>query len=132
MLVRLNLISENYEDFLRAKQKVGDLSHSSQRVEQLVSESSIEVSQSKDDRLQSHTDRKQQQRQQQRREKDVAKLESGIEKLETELAEIEMQMADPQLYQNQDKWRLISKSHQQVKERLEETYARWEILQESE
>ena len=122
----------NYEDFLRAKQKIGDVSHSSQRVEQIVVESSVEVSQSKDDRLQSHSERKQQQRQQQKREKDLAKIESEIENLETELAGIEQQMADPQLYQDQDKWRLTSMSHQKIKERLEETYARWEKLQETE
>ncbi len=121
----------NYADFLRAKQKVGDLSHSSQRVELLVSESSAEVPQSKDDRRQTHADRKQQQRQQQKREKDLAKFESDIEKLEFELVGVELQMADPQLYQDQEQWRLVSKSHQQIKERLEENYARWEKLQES-
>ncbi len=120
----------NYEDFLRAKQEVGDVSHSSQRVEQIITESSVEVPQSKDDRLQSHTERKQQQRQQQKREKDLSKIESEIEKQEAELTAIEQQMADPQLYQDQEKWRLTSKSHQKIKERLEETYARWEKLQE--
>jgi len=120
----------NYEDFLRTKQKVGDLSHSSQRVELLSSEAPPETPQGKDDRRQSHTDRKLQQRQQQKREKDLAKLEAEIEKIEVEIAEVEQQMADPQLYQDADQWRVTSKKHQQLKERLEESYARWEKLQE--
>ncbi len=119
----------NYEDFLRAKEKMGDLSHSSQRVELLKGEPSAEELSPKEDRRQSHVDRKQQQRQQQKREKDLAKLEAQIEKFETELAGLEQQMADPDLYQDQEQWRSISKSYQQLKERLEEAYARWEGLQ---
>ncbi len=121
----------NYADFLRTKQKLGDLSHSSQRVELLASDSSVDAPPAKDERRQSHVDRKQQQRQQQKQEKKLANLESEIEKLETELAELEQLMADPQLYQDPEKWRLTSKSHQKLKERLDLTYARWEKLQES-
>ena len=122
----------NYADFLLAKQKVGDSSHSSQRVELLVSEAARDTSHSKDDRKQTHADRKLQQRQQQKREKDLAKIETDIEKLEAELVELEQLMADPELYQDQEKWRSTSKSHQGLKQGLEKAYASWESLQESE
>lgn len=120
----------NYEDFLRAKQKQGDLSHSSQRVEQIQSEPGTELPQSKEDRRLAHSDRKQQQRQQQKREKELAALEAEIERCEGELAALEALMADPELYQDQERWRSVSGSHQDLKSRLEEVYARWEALQE--
>ncbi len=121
----------NYEDFLRAKQKLGDLSHSSRRVEQVVSRSEGGSVQSRDDRRQGHAERKQQQRKQQKRERELKQLETEIEGLEKELSDIEQLMADPQLYQDQDKWRSASQSHRQVKDRLEERYKRWETLSES-
>jgi len=120
----------NYEDFLRAKQKLGDLSHSSQRVENLAVESASEPA-SKDDRKSGHADRKLLQRQQQKREKDLAQAEAEVERFEGELAELEQCMADPAIYQDQEKWRGLSKQHQQLKERLEKAYACWELLQES-
>ncbi|WP_026362220.1 ABC-F family ATP-binding cassette domain-containing protein [Geopsychrobacter electrodiphilus] len=119
----------NYEDFLRAKQKVGDLSHSSQRVEHLASEQVGEPGE-KDERRLVHADRKQLQRQQQKREKDLAQVEAEIEKFEGELTGLEQCMADPALYQDQEKWRNLSVQYQKLKDRLELTYARWEVLQE--
>ncbi len=121
----------NYEDFLRAKQKQGDLSHSSQRVEQSVNEATPRISESKEQRRQSHAERKQQQRQQQRRARELAQLEAEIEAQEKELAELEQLMADPQLYQDQEKWHNASQSHRQLKDSLEKAYLRWETLQET-
>jgi ATP-binding cassette subfamily F protein 3 len=119
----------NYEDFLRTKQKLGDLSHSSQRVEQLTVEAAEDSPQKGDKRL-AHADRKQLQRQQQKREKDLAQAEEEIEKLEKELVALEQRMAEPELYQDQEQWRKLSKQYQQLKERLDKSYARWEELQE--
>lgn len=120
----------NYEDFLRIKEKLGDHSHSSQRVEHLNSKQAAETSQSKEERRQAHAQRKQQQRLEQKRERELAELESKIEIFEEDLSELERQMADPELYQDPEKWRDTSQSHRKLKDQLEDAYHRWEELQE--
>ncbi|MBN1958608.1 MAG: ABC-F family ATP-binding cassette domain-containing protein [Desulfuromonadales bacterium] len=121
----------NYEDFLRAKQSVGDTSHSRNRVEQKVSRPEDDVvSLSKEERVKAHAARKEQQRKEQKRLKDVAVVEKKIEDLESRLASVEETMADPETYQNQDLWRQISREHGRLQDSLEETYREWEKLQD--
>jgi hypothetical protein len=40
-------------------------------------------------------------------------------------------MADPEMYQDQQRWRTASQAHQQLKARLDAAYQSWENLQES-
>ncbi|PLY06814.1 MAG: ABC transporter ATP-binding protein [Desulfuromonas sp.] len=120
----------NYEDFLRAKQQLGDTSHSQMRVEQQSEKTADgESGLDKEARKQAHATRKEQQRQEQKRQKELSKAEDEIEQLETELAEKEQLMAEPETYQDQDLWRQISAEYAELKGRLEELYLLWEELQ---
>lgn len=119
----------NYEDFLRAKQNLGDTSHSRDRVEQQVRKDETAPA-SKEERLQAHAARKEQQRREQKRQKELTNVEDEIEQMETGLAELEETMSLPESYQDQDLWRRLSSDHVALKERLEEVYSRWEELQE--
>ncbi len=122
----------NYEDFLLAKQKLGDSSHSTQRVEQLGQQDVAEPSQDKDARRQAHAERKEQQRREKKLQRQLSDVEQQIEQFEAQLAELEQQMADPDLYQDQERWRQVSGEHVTLKERLGTAYQQWEGLQESE
>lgn len=121
----------NYADFLRSKQQEGDSSHSHQRVEQQVAVVQASEEVEKDERRQAHSERKQQQRHEQKRLRELTQIEEQIEGLEKQLTELEQQMADPEMYQDQQRWHTASQAHQQLKERLEAGYQRWENLQES-
>ena len=121
----------NYEDFLLAKQRLGDLSHSAQRVEQRGLASADDQSAGKETRLLAHADRKEQKRREQKRQRELADIETQIEKLESRLAELEQRMTDPQLYQDPDLWRQVSKEHGALKEELDQAFAQWENLQSS-
>ncbi|PLX95664.1 MAG: ABC transporter ATP-binding protein [Desulfuromonas sp.] len=121
----------NYEDFLRAKEGLGDHSHSRQRVEQQAEVSAdSELPFDKDARLQAHAERKERQRQERKLQKEVEFLESCIESLEGQLIDLEQTMADPDLYQDQQRWKEVSSEHAHLKQELEKTYGRWEKLQE--
>lgn len=121
----------NYEDFLRAKQNIGDTSHSRDRVEQKSAKVAGKVfSSSKEERMMAHAARKEQQRKEQKRLKDLTALEKTIEKLESRLSALEETMAEPETYQEQDLWRRISKEHVDLKETLDDAYREWEELQE--
>jgi ATP-binding cassette subfamily F protein 3 len=122
----------NYEDFLRAKQAQGDLSHSKNRVEQLSGKVDNGVpAEDKQARIQAHAERKEQQRRKQQREKLLTKTEAQIEALEQRLATLEQQMADPETYQDQELWRQVSSDHVKLKDTLDALYATWEELQDS-
>ncbi len=121
----------NYEDFLAAKQKLGDLSHSAQRVEQHQHSDRDALPIDKEARLQAHAERKEQQRREQKRQRELADVEGRIEALETELEALEQCMADPALYQDQERWRMISAEHAALKGQLDDAYQHWEGLQES-
>ncbi len=120
----------NYEDFLRAKQKLGDTSHSSNRVEQQSSKTENTESPDKDVRKQAHAARKEQQRREQKRQKELVKIETEIEDIESRLAGLELKMAEPETYQAPDLWRQLSAEHADLKAILEAAYANWENLQE--
>ncbi len=121
----------NYEDFLRAKQSLGDVSHSAQRVEQQSLKVETTPAADKETRIQEHQARKEKQRKEQKRQRDLAEVEKRIEGLEEQLADLEQSMADPELYQDQERWREISSQHLQLKDTLDDVYAQWEELQES-
>lgn len=122
----------NYEDFLRAKEKLGDLSHSQQRVEQQSEAiNAEEMPADKEARKQAHAERKERQRKEKKLQKELQELEGRIESLEEQQAELEQLMADPDLYQDQERWKKASEEHAQLKDDLDTSYARWEELQES-
>ncbi len=121
----------NYGDFLRAKEFLGDSSHSKNRVEHLSGKvDNGTPTEDKQARIQAHAERKEQQRRKQQREKILAKTEVEIESLEQKLSVLEQQMADPETYQDQDLWRQISADHARLKDALDELYAQWEELQD--
>jgi len=127
---RVESFPGNYADFLRKKQTLGDLSHSAQRVEQQeVSPHEVSTA-DKQSRIQAHEKRKNQQRLEQRQQKELAKVEKHIEVQEERLGELEQQMADPDLYQDQDRWRRVSADHVKLKEDLDLLYQQWESLQD--
>jgi len=119
----------NYEDFLVAKQRLGDSTHSTQRVEQQA-QAADEQPLDKDARRQAHAERKEQQRREQKRERELSELEKRIEILEGELAKLEQQMAEPELYQDAERWRRVSNEHGAQKSQLDDAYQLWEGLQE--
>ncbi len=119
----------NYEDFLRKKQALGDLSHSVNRVEQHLGKSPETESNDKQSRIQAHTNRREQQRRQQKQQKELSRVENKIEVLEGQLKELELQMADPDIYQDQNQWRQVSADHVRLKENLDNLYLQWENLQ---
>jgi len=122
----------NYEDFLRTKDKLGDHGHSQQRVEQQSEHGDNNVlPEDKDARRQAHAERKELQRKEQKLKKELKALEARIGILEGQVTAVEKLMADPDLYQDQDRWRESSSEHAQLKEELDVAYARWEELQES-
>ena len=120
----------NYADFLRKKQTLGDLSHSTNRVEQLVKLSGEIPASDKQSRIQAHTNRKNQQRREQKQQKELSQVEGQIEDQEEKLAHLEQRMADPELYQDQDQWRKVSTDHIKLKENLDDLYQQWESLQD--
>ncbi|PLY03842.1 MAG: ABC transporter ATP-binding protein [Desulfuromonas sp.] len=116
----------NYGDFLRAKERQGDSSHSHDRVEQQQDKANAVVD--KAERVQSHAERKEKQRVEKKRLKELAAVESEVAILEEKLAELETEMADPELYQNAERWKDVSLEHQQLKDKLDALYIRWEKL----
>ncbi|MEA3544205.1 MAG: ABC-F family ATP-binding cassette domain-containing protein [Thermodesulfobacteriota bacterium] len=121
----------NYEDFLRAKQALGDSSHSSHRVEQHFEKvPEGEPSIDKQARIQAHSARKEQQRHEQKRLKELSRVEKRIETLEGQLVNLERQMAEPKIYQDQEQWRQVSVDHVRLKENLDDLYLQWEVLQD--
>ncbi|MCD6581469.1 MAG: ATP-binding cassette domain-containing protein [Desulfuromusa sp.] len=121
----------NYEDFLRAKQALGDSSHSIKRVEQHIGKvSEGEPSNDKQARIQAHSDRKELQRRDQKQRRELSEVEKRIETLEKQLAKLEHQMADPETYQDQEQWRQVSADHVSLKQNLDDLYLQWEKLQD--
>ena len=120
----------NYEDFLRAKQRFGDSSHSIERVEQHTQQATTERPLDKEARRQAHAERKEQQRREQKCQRQLADIEKQIEQIEKQLAELEQIMAAPDLYQDQERWRQVSGEHIGLKGQLDVAYRHWEELQE--
>lgn len=120
----------NYEDFLIARQRLGDSSHSTQRVEQHTQED-IPENLDKEARRQAHAERKEQQRREKKLQRQLSDVEQQIEQLEEQLEGLEQTMADPSLYQDQERWRQISAEHVALKNQLDAAYQTWEELQES-
>ena len=121
----------NYEDFLRAKQSLGDGSHSVQRVEQHSLKVEVAPAAGKETRIQERQVRKEKQRKEQKRQRELADVEARIETFEEQLAELEKTMANPDLYQDQERWREVSAQHNKLTDNLDEAYAEWEVLQET-
>ncbi len=62
--------------------------------------------------------------------KQVEEAEQRIDELEEEKERLETTMADPDLYSDEEKWALTSKSYEDCKRRLDRWYASWEEAQE--
>lgn len=121
----------NYADFLAARRQSGDLTYSVKRVEQQDHHTESGLPDDKADRLRAHAERKEEQRREQRRLREMKSLEEKIEQSEEELDQLEKTMAQPDLYQDQERWRQVSQTHQQLKQSLDHMYLSWEELQES-
>jgi ATP-binding cassette subfamily F protein 3 len=119
----------NYEDFLRAKAAAGDDSHSSCRVELKAAAGEAPALPEKEDRRRSHLERKEEQRAERKRQKELAEVEGALAARETELSALEQEMADPHLYQDRDRWRELSLRHEDLQEKIDRLYSRWEELQ---
>ncbi|MGF1671298.1 MAG: ABC-F family ATP-binding cassette domain-containing protein, partial [Balneolaceae bacterium] len=61
-------------------------------------------------------------------EKRLKSTENDIEKLENRKLEIEAMMADPAFYEDDNQVKTISIEYEQLKNRLSETYSKWEEL----
>jgi ATP-binding cassette subfamily F protein 3 len=120
----------NYEDFLRRKETSGDDSHSRLRVE--TSSAQEGTAEPREDRQRSQEERKESKKIDRRRQKELAEVEEQIEALEGELATLEGEMADPELYRDQERWRVVSARHGELQDLIAELYPRWEALQMSE
>lgn len=121
----------NYENFLCAKQKLGDSSHSIKRVEQYIGKKlKSEPTTDKEVRIQAHVARKEQQRREQKRQRELLKVENRIEQLEEKLGELEQRMVNPEIYQDQQLWRQISVEHIELKKLVDTVYRQWEELQD--
>ncbi|MFO7765744.1 MAG: ATP-binding cassette domain-containing protein [Pelovirga sp.] len=121
----------NYADFLAARRQSGDLTYSVKRVEQQDHHTESGLPDDKADRLRAHAEHKEEQRREQRRLREMKSLEEKIEQSEEELDQLEKTMAQPDLYQDQERWRQVSQTHQQLKQSLDHMYLSWEELQES-
>lgn len=119
----------NYEDFLRAKQGMGDTSHSEKRVEQKLCCDEKGSAPDKNSRIQAHAARKERQRQEQKRLKELARIERTIEKYESRLKELERTMSLPESFQDQELWKQLSQDYSCLKEQLDEAFSVWEGLQ---
>ena len=84
----------------------------------------------KEGRLQAHAERKEQKRRDQKRQRELEEVEGRIAQIEDKLQQLEQGMADPELYQDQSRWRQVSGEHADLKEKLEAAYLQWEALQE--
>jgi ATP-binding cassette subfamily F protein 3 len=122
----------NYEDFLAAKARLGDDSHSTLRVEHCKpAAATIERADRSGQETSSYQERKDLKRQERRRLKELAELENLIEAGEKELTEMEEAMAEPDLYQDHQRWREISARHAELREEIDGFYRRWEELGEA-
>lgn len=122
----------NYADFLTARQGAGDISHSVTRVEQQVEKATAAPTPvDKAQRIRVHADRKDEQRREQRRLRELQELEQHIGQVEEDLSLLEVRMTEPELYQDQKRWRLVSNDHSELKQKLDQMYAQWEKLQEA-
>jgi ATP-binding cassette subfamily F protein 3 len=123
----------NYEDFLAAKARSGDNSHSSLRVEQCGGTFPLAETQAESGPdPASFQERKEIKRLERRRQKDLAEVEEGIEDCENRLTALEKLMADPELTQDHVRWREVSASHAALQKEIEGLYKQWETLHSAE
>ncbi len=128
---RVDSYPGNYEDFLAAKARLGDTSHSSLRVEQ-QGNPCLDLPEEPKNGATSFEERKELKRQEKKRMKELAEVEDGIMERETVMAELEEAMSDPELYQDHVRWREVSSRHATLKKEIEELYRQWEGLQKVE
>ncbi|MGW8312795.1 MAG: ABC-F family ATP-binding cassette domain-containing protein [Desulfuromonadales bacterium] len=120
----------NYEDFLRAKSREGDASHSSLRVEQALSRNSVSHAGAEPSGAVAHAERKAARRREQKQRKQLAEVEEKIEALEGQLAELTTEMQDPIMAVDHARLGKLVDRHADLQEQLDECMAHWETLQE--
>jgi ATP-binding cassette subfamily F protein 3 len=123
----------NYADFLRAKEREGDASHSSLRVEQAdraETPTADAADGSKAERVLSHAERKAARRERQRRERELVQVEGRIETLERQLAELTKEMQDPAMALDHIRLGKLVDRHTELQDELDECLERWEALHE--
>ncbi len=118
----------NYEDFLRFKERQGDLSHSRERVEQHQHQGAPAVAADRGERQQSHDERKEAKRLERRRQKELEEVQERIEAGEAELADLEARMASPEIFSDAQASREAAERHRALQDELAQLYARWEEL----
>lgn len=119
----------NYEDFLRAREQAGDLSHSRERVEQHREQDQAPVPLERESRQQSQHERKEAKRQERRRQKDLDEVQVLIEACEMQLADLEARMAAPDFFVDAERARSAGAEHERLQAELARLYLRWEELE---
>lgn len=123
---RLSSYAGNYEDFLLARERLGDLSHSRERVEQrAVQRDMVPRDPSAGS---SYGERKETKRRERRRQKDLEEVQAQIEQCEMQLAELEARMAAPEFFADAERARAAGTLHQSLQDQLVQLYVRWEEL----
>ncbi|OQY20345.1 MAG: ABC transporter ATP-binding protein [Desulfobacteraceae bacterium 4572_35.1] len=121
----------NYADFLHSQQEQGIDSHAAERVEHNA-EAVVNGNGNNKDKQQrklEYAQRKDEQRQLRKLHKQLQQLEADIEEHEQQSSEFENQLADPVLYQDHERFNVLSNQHSGLTQALEELYACWEQLQ---
>lgn len=118
----------NYEDFLRSKAAGGDISHSSERVEQRQSATASGDDNAFASSVATYEDRKVAKREERRRQKQLAEIETFIEVAEHNMAQLEAALADPQLYEDPQRSRQIAEDYEVLQTEIADLYQQWEAL----
>ncbi|WP_429885259.1 ABC-F family ATP-binding cassette domain-containing protein [Geoalkalibacter halelectricus] len=126
---RLESHPGNYEDFLRIREKAGDLTHSRERVEQHQGRRDSPVEPQREGRLQAHLERKEAKRQERRRQKDLDEVQALIEDCEAQVADLEARMAAPDFFVDAARARTATAEHERLQSELARLYLRWEELE---
>lgn len=124
---RLSSYPGNYEDFLLARERLGDLSHSRERVEQRSAPKDMGPRDTSAGS--SYGERKETKRLERRRQKDLDEVQALIEKCEVQLAELEARMSAPEFFADAERAREAGALHQSLQDQLVQLYARWEELE---
>ncbi len=119
----------NYEDFLAAKNREGDASHSEFRVEQLKVETENRLAHdNKQIRAQMHADRKASRREQQRRQKEIEQIELQIEQIESQIGACDDAMGNPEIATDHEELSALAQKRGRLQGELDKHYRRWEVL----
>ncbi|WP_320055910.1 ABC-F family ATP-binding cassette domain-containing protein [Desulfuromonas thiophila] len=119
----------NYEDFLRAKQALGQGGHAQLRVESCAVAANGRPGEDKQARMEEHARRREQVKQQRRLQKELEQIEGRIGELETRRDGLERELADPALYAEPAAFNARSADYAAVDAELTAAYAEWEELQ---